>query len=659
MAQIRKDGYVNVLNKYGTQRDSSTAYQYESEGLIPDTDLTLHYENNGLFSKIIDRAAEECIKHGYDFDGIAEEQTKKLLQSCLDYIDFDEAVITALKWTRLYGGALIVMLADEGAEKDLTEPLNLDSVRGIDELRVFERPIVQPDYESMYRIGAEEKSMQHKHSKFGMPEFYTVYSQYGTFRVHESRCLIFRNGKLPERSSQQLYRFWGIPEYIRIKTALQESITSAGFAVKLLERSVQAVYGMKGLSDLLSRDGGEDELLKRLMTIDLARGILGSMVMDSENETYEFKTAQLAGLQEVIDSTCSMLSSVTNYPQTILFGRSPAGMNATGDADFENYYSFIEREQKTKVRSIVETVAEIILQSAKLRGIIDEVPEFQVVFNPLKTESEEQKSAAELSKAQAQQIRAQIAQSYVDMGVLDPTEVRKKLAGSDEFDIETMLDDLPEDELLQMPEQSGQQEQPEQTPAPQEEPANPNQAVPSQALDADGEQEFITVNGAAVPVDETGDLQGAVGNKIEEQAAESSEKSSEKGVASSGESGIISEQGVSPTSGVSAKGANSHLQPFTGKNLDAHFGSGGRHDHSEQYPAMTKDQYAKRAHELVISPVGGSIMGYRTASGKVVRYDKETNDFVVGFDAGVGTMFKPKRGEAYFTDLMKDEGEER
>lgn len=45
-----------------------------------------------------------------------------------------------------------------------------------------------------------------------------------------------------------------------------------------------------------------------------------------------------------------MLSALTNIPQTILFGRSPAGMNATGESDFENYYNFIERIQKQDVK---------------------------------------------------------------------------------------------------------------------------------------------------------------------------------------------------------------------------------------------------------------------------------------------------------------------
>ena len=44
---------------------------------------------------------------------------------------------------------------------------------------------------------------------------------------------------------------------------------------------------------------------------------------------------QFSGVSDVIDSTCNFLSALTSIPQTILFGRSPAGMNATGDADLE------------------------------------------------------------------------------------------------------------------------------------------------------------------------------------------------------------------------------------------------------------------------------------------------------------------------------------
>ena len=54
----REDGYVNLLNKYGTKQDNSEAYKFEREPVIPDMQLTGLYEGNGLFSKIIDTPAE-------------------------------------------------------------------------------------------------------------------------------------------------------------------------------------------------------------------------------------------------------------------------------------------------------------------------------------------------------------------------------------------------------------------------------------------------------------------------------------------------------------------------------------------------------------------------------------------------------------------------
>ena len=62
----REDGYVNLLNKYGTKQDNSEAYKFEREPVIPDMQLTGLYEGNGLFSKIIDTPAEEALKHGFD-----------------------------------------------------------------------------------------------------------------------------------------------------------------------------------------------------------------------------------------------------------------------------------------------------------------------------------------------------------------------------------------------------------------------------------------------------------------------------------------------------------------------------------------------------------------------------------------------------------------
>ena len=58
---FRQDGYTNMLNKYGTKQDNSMTYEYVPEGLISDMELIRLYEGNGLFTKIIDRPAEEAV----------------------------------------------------------------------------------------------------------------------------------------------------------------------------------------------------------------------------------------------------------------------------------------------------------------------------------------------------------------------------------------------------------------------------------------------------------------------------------------------------------------------------------------------------------------------------------------------------------------------
>ena len=442
----REDGYVNLLNKYGTKQDNSEAYKFEREPVIPDMQLTGLYEGNGLFSKIIDTPAEEALKHGFDLN-LKSDELNAFVEDALDDLEWEEKAATAIKWARLYGGALIVMLIDDG--RGLEEPVDWEHIRSIDELRVYERSIVQPDYTSLYQQDYGGKGVGNRVSKFGQPEYYYVSSIYGSFKVHESRCLVFRNGVLPEQTSNATYLFWGMPEYVRIRRALRETVTAHTDSVKLLERSVQAIYSMKGLASLLTTDDGENQVLKRLQLVDTSRGLLNSIAIDSEGEQYDFKTFQFSGVKDVIDATCNMLSALTNIPQTILFGRSPAGMNATGDSDFESYYNFVEKIQRLMLKRNLRTLLDVVFRAGIASGDVTEEPDYKLEFNPLWSLSDTEQATVDQTKAQTALVKAQTAQAYVDMQALDPTEVRRRLASDEEFDVEDIISEDDEDDLVQ------------------------------------------------------------------------------------------------------------------------------------------------------------------------------------------------------------------
>ena len=119
--QLRLDGYYNVLNKYGTQHDSTEYYQWASGTAVSDAELADLYAGNGLFATIIDAPANDATKNGIDL-GIKDKDLQKQLDDRLQTIHYQSKLSKALRWARLFGGAAVVMLVDDG--RLLQEPLN-------------------------------------------------------------------------------------------------------------------------------------------------------------------------------------------------------------------------------------------------------------------------------------------------------------------------------------------------------------------------------------------------------------------------------------------------------------------------------------------------------------------------------------------------------
>ena len=419
----RFDGFPDVLHRYSMESSI-----YDSGMLIPDYDLAEKYQYNGLFSKIIDRPAEEALKHGIEYN-ISDQTLADFLDDALDRLDWEEKATTAIRWARLFGGAVIVMLLDDG--RGLEEPVNWQDIRSVEELRVYERAIVQPD-PNCYLTGKAE--------------YFDITSTYGGFfRVHRSRCLVFKNGSLPEYAAPQQYFYWGLPEYVRIRRDLSIALHTHQSAANMIDKSVQPVYKQRGLQSTLAGPDGDDKTLKRLLVLDASRGMMNSVAIDMDGEDYSFQTFQLSGASEILESTYSLLSAVTCIPQTILFGRSPSGENATGESDLENYYNFVEGIQKRMLKKNIRTLLKAVVQAGVYDRSIAESQTIKPTFKPLWSLSEAEQATVELSKAQRAQATAQTAQLYIDMQVLQPDEVRQALARDGTLNIEDILDHQPQD----------------------------------------------------------------------------------------------------------------------------------------------------------------------------------------------------------------------
>ena len=441
----RADGYVNMMTRYGTQKDASEQYKFVPEDAVPDELLTMYYEGNGLFAKIIDTPAEEAIKHGFELKDVSDQAVEDFYTEALDELDWEETAMTAIKWARLFGGSLAVMLINDG--RGLDEPLDWRHIQSIDDIRVFDRSVIQPDYTTLFNYDPRDP-FSTRGSRLGLPEYYQIFSKYGSFTVHDSRCLVFQNGILPENTTNSIYQLWGVPEYIRLHRAIRDAEVAHRSAPKMLDRSVQPIYKMQNLAAELATEEGESKVLRRLQVIDMARGLLNSLVIDAEGEDYDFKTFQFSGINDVVSASCNMLSALSNIPQTILFGQAVGGMSSTDDTSMENYYNYVERIQRRMLKSNLRYLLSIIFQAGLATGEVDEVPKIKIKFNPLWSLSDVEQADLEQKREQTKFTRAQTAQIYVNMQAIDPSEVRQKLADSEEFDVEAMMDEYDDDELF-------------------------------------------------------------------------------------------------------------------------------------------------------------------------------------------------------------------
>lgn len=593
----RFDGFPDVLHRYSMESSI-----YDSGMLIPDYDLAEKYQYNGLFSKIIDRPAEEALKHGIEYN-ISDQTLADFLDDALDRLDWEEKATTAIRWARLFGGAVIVMLLDDG--RGLEEPVNWQDIRSVEELRVYERAIVQPD-PNCYLTGKAE--------------YFDISSTYGGFfRVHRSRCLVFKNGSLPEYAAPQQYFYWGLPEYVRIRRDLSIALHTHQSAANMIDKSVQPVYKQRGLQSTLAGPDGDDKTLKRLLVLDASRGMMNSVAIDMDGEDYSFQTFQLSGASEILESTYSLLSAVTCIPQTILFGRSPSGENATGESDLENYYNFVEGIQKRMLKKNIRTLLKAVVQAGVYDGSIAEPQTIKPTFKPLWSLSEAEQATVELSKAQRAQATAQTAQLYIDMQVLQPDEVRQALSQDGSLNIEDILDNQPEDA-----QDDGW----------------------AALLEGLGEEENLQNFNTQTPVESSiikgqGNSDRMDSFKESDHPRDGDGKFSESG--SSGQSKAESQQKNNAREQqevkVSAKGENT---PCTG------FASAVKlKDHTErhgpEFGISSEGEYQQRGIDFLKQACGGDIVGYATSDGKVVRFNKKTTEYASGIPGGaLKTYMKAK-----------------
>ena len=393
-----KDGFKNIMKGIGTSKDPRTNTLYEMGLRITQVTANNLYVYNWLAAKVVDIPIDDATRKWRNLL-IPDADKKKEIEDALKEFDVKGNINLASKWARVFGGAVILVII-EGDDPE--EPLDVEKIRP-DTLKNF---IVL----DRYNIYPAEINRNILSINFGKPEYYTV-ARNGQ-QIHHTR-LYKLHGVLSTLMELEQQNYWGNS----IFTTLFEPISDNGIVTQsisnLIYESNVDVYRINGLNALVA-EGQDDLVVQRLKLAHEMKSIINGIALDKEDE-YDKKTNSFMQLPQISDRFIQRVAGASNIPVTRLLGVSPAGQNATGEADMLNYYDYIQSLQENDLRPVIDWMDGIILASA---GFSDP---FEYEFKPLKQLTEIEQADTDLKIAQRDQI-------YLDQDIIENTDVMSELA---------------------------------------------------------------------------------------------------------------------------------------------------------------------------------------------------------------------------------------
>lgn len=434
---IRNDGYMNILSGLGSPAHDRTVLtgmgvSSWQRGLARFWTSRFHmmdlgevYFNSGLAQKIIDRPADDCFQRGIniegDDDGVMLDEFDRL-QVLTRFAD-------AIRWSRLYGASCLVLIAKDGGE--LTDPLNLDALDEITEIRVFDITCVRNDN----KYYDDRNDPEH----FGKIEFYKISAPgQQPFDIHESRLIPVGGDPVPVGYISQSNIPWaGRPTLEGCYKSLMRYDNALEWTLRLLERKQQAVYNMEGLGEAIANQ--EDHLVtNRINMVDMVRGILNSVVIDKE-DTYQIQNLGIEGIQNVLDEYQVSLSADSNIPLLVLFGKTHGGLQTSAQSNMESYYSMVSHIQQVLVKPAMERLVAVLYTQATIKAKTPD--KWKIIFNALWMPSEQEQATTRKDKTVADQNEVGNLINLMNNGILSAEEVRQVIVNDiyNEFEFSDTL----------------------------------------------------------------------------------------------------------------------------------------------------------------------------------------------------------------------------
>jgi phage-related protein (TIGR01555 family) len=418
------DGWANVLSGIGTNLDKQSYARPMWVGLDKGNAESI-FSADDIGSKIASIVPDDGTREGIDWIIPSEDSgdITKFLEKEFDRLHIWKQISWAWTLARVYGGSLIYLSCDDG--KDASEPLDLNSLRRVNSLVVFDR--------WQFQVLQNEIISNLDDPDFGKPAYYNFRIGSGELnnenilRIHYSRVLRFDGQRLPTRLYAQ-NGYWHDSIYAKLYKSIRNYSTSYDSVATIMTDFNQPVFKVEGLAEALAMD--QDQLvMKKIETVNLSRSVARAVILDKQDD-FSTVGASVGGLAELLRMTTDRLVSGSGIPHTRLLGESPSGLGATGRSELNDYYDMVKAAQEQNLRGPLDYLHQLFF----LQDDAPIMPDgFTFVFRPLY-------QTDEATRIATRKVQADIDAIYIEKGVYDPKTVAKSRFGNGEFSFETTIE---------------------------------------------------------------------------------------------------------------------------------------------------------------------------------------------------------------------------
>lgn len=395
---FRGDSWRSLFGSFGGRGDRGRADQIRlvPNAVLDDNTLSIAYRDLWLVRRLVEARTDDALRSGW---GVTE--TEKLPEfTRLNTATHPEGAFQrACHMADLKGGAGLFIGYKDTGDQSLLEPPPANAEVAF--LEVFDK----------FQLQGMERSRDVNAPDFDQPQIWQVVGpRRSGLTFHTSRLIRFPGDSKPtDLGEDYRERDWG---HSRLQSVWEDVVRYGVFWQSLTHLMQVASVGklkLKGLIELLATRKKADAEAR----IDLLNETLSSnrlFLLDAgQNEDYSREAVAFSDIPALLQELQLNTAGAFHMPATKLFGRAPAGLNATGDADMRNWYDEVQEYQQS---AILPRLSQVIS--------ICERREVDIDFKPLWQPTEQE-------QATTRQTLIAGNERLWTMEVVDSAEIRKAM----------------------------------------------------------------------------------------------------------------------------------------------------------------------------------------------------------------------------------------